>query len=114
ERRCVNEEESILHPRLVVMTGREEACHRHANSLCQLCAEVQVCNGVVESMTNLNELVGIRGLAIGSRDHLGIRGIAVIESLELLSECSSEIDLESGEGDAFILRGLENVQPTLV
>ena len=59
DRRLVDLQVSVLHPRLVVMAGREVARQRDADAGCELGVEREVRRRVIEAEANVRELVGV-------------------------------------------------------
>ena len=62
DRRIVDEEVAVLHPRFLVMAGREVRRHRDADPWGDLRVDVQVRDGVVEAVADRDELVRVHAV----------------------------------------------------
>jgi hypothetical protein len=91
------------------VAGREVARHRDADALRELRVHVEVGDGVVEAVPELDELVRVDAV-----DDARLRAVLVAEALELLGERGAELQLEAVERDARVLGGLELVEAALV
>src|SRR5665213_20878 len=59
DRRRVNQQVAVLDPGILVVARRQVGCDFNAYSLCELGVEIQICNGVIEAVTDLDQLVRV-------------------------------------------------------
>ena len=108
DRRLVDLDVAVLHPGLVVVTRRQIAGEGHANARRELRVQVYVRGRVVEAEAYVRELIRVHAV-----DDVRCRRVAVRQVLNLRGKPRAEVELESGELDTRILRGLEALRPRL-
>src|ERR1700693_4267367 len=95
------------------MPSRGVGGHRDADSASELTVHVEIGCRVIGSVSDADQLVRIGGDASrGDQDRS--RGVAVIETLELLREGCAPLQLESLIRNRLILRRFENVDSALI
>jgi len=109
DRRGIDEQIAVLDPGFVVMPGRQVARHRNPNAMRELTVQVQVRDGVVEAVADLNELI-----LIDIVHDLWRGGVRMIERLELLREGGAKGELRPLEWHRVLFGRLEHVDAALI